>query len=93
MEVHCPMKKPTSKVDTSLFGQYEDCSKPNEGIYYVSNQENIYPFAFYLSNANANDIAELKNFDKNEKKSISEIYPKFIDWAKYGTNADWYKKK
>ena len=68
-------------------------NKPNEGIYYVSNQENIYPFAFYLSNANANDIAELKNFDKNEKKSISEIYPKFIDWAKYGTNADWYKKK
>ena len=93
LEVHCPMKKPTSKVDTSLFGQYEDCSKPNEGIYYVSNQENIYPFAFYLSNANANDIAELNNFDKNEKKSISEIYPKFIDWAKYGTNADWYKKK
>ena len=93
LEVHCPMKKPTSKVDTSLFGQYEDCSKPNEGIYYVSNQENIYPFAFYLSNANANDIAELKNFDKNEKKSISKIYPKFIDWAKYGTNADWYKKK
>ena len=93
LEVHCPMKKPTSKVDNSLFGQYEDCSKPNEGIYYVSNQENIYPFAFYLSNANANDIAELKNFDKNEKKSISEIYPKFIDWAKYGTNADWYKKK
>ena len=93
LEVHCPMKKPTSKVDTSLFGQYEDCSKPNEGIYYVSNQENIYPFAFYLANANANDIAELKNFDKNEKKSISEIYPKFIDWAKYGTNADWYKKK
>lgn len=93
LEVHCPMKKPTSKVDTSLFGQYEDCSKPNEGIYYVSNQENIYPFAFYLSNANINDIAELKNFDKNEKKPISEIYPKFIDWAKYGTNADWYKKK
>ena len=48
LEVHCPMKKPTSKVDTSLFGQYEDCSKPNEGIYYVSNQENIYPFALYL---------------------------------------------
>ena len=22
LEVHCPMKKPTSKVDTSLFGQY-----------------------------------------------------------------------
>lgn len=93
LEVHSPMQKPTSKVDTSLFGQYDDRSKPNEGIYYVSDQENIYPFAFYLSNANVNDIAELKNFDKNEKKPISEIYPKFIDWAKYGTNPDWYKKK
>ena len=88
LEVHSPMQKPTSKVDTSLFGQYDDRSKPNEGIYYVSDQENIYPFAFYLSNANVNDIAELKNFDKNEKKPISEIYPKFIDWAKYGTNPD-----
>ena len=27
------------------------------------------------------------------KKPINEIYPKFIDWAKYGTNSDWYKKK
>lgn len=69
LEVHSPMQKPTSKVDTSLFGQYDDRSKPNEGIYYVSDQENIYPFAFYLSNANVNDIAELKNFDKNEKKT------------------------
>lgn len=49
-------------------------------------------FAFYLANANADDIAELKNFNKNEKKPINEIYPKFIDWAKYGTNSDWYKK-
>ena len=93
MEIHCPMQKPTSKVDTSFFGQNDDRSKPNEGIYYVSNQENIYPFAFYLANANADDIAELKNFNKNEKKPTNEIYPKFIDWAKYGTNSDWYKKK
>ncbi len=93
LEVHCPKQKPTSKVDTSLFGQGDDRSVPGTGPYYISDLENIYPFAFYLSNANINDIAELKNFDKNERKAINEIYPKFIDWAKHGTNADWYKKK
>lgn len=79
LEVHCPMKKSTSKTDTSLFEQYEDRSKPNEGIYCVSDQGNIYPFTFCLSNTNTNDIAELRNFDKNERKSINEIYPRFID--------------
>lgn len=92
-EVHCPMQKPTSKVDMSLFGQDDDRSVPEKGIYYISDKKNIYPFAFYLSNANINDIEELKNFEKNEKKAISELYPGFIDWAKFGKNPDWYKKK
>lgn len=93
LEVHCPMQKPTSKVDASLFGQYDDRSVPDKGIYYISDKENIYPFAFYLSNANINDIEKLKNFDQNERKAISELYPDFINWAKYGKNPDWYKKK
>ena len=33
LEIHCPMQKPTSKVDTSFFGQNDDRSKPNEGIW------------------------------------------------------------
>lgn len=93
LEVHCPMQKPTSKVDNSLFGQEDDRSVPEQGIYYISNKENIYPFAFYLSNANIDDIAELKDFDKNERVPINELYPEFINWAKFGENPDWYKKK
>lgn len=93
LEIHCPMQKPTSKVDMSLFGQDDDRSIPEKGSYYISDKENIYPFAFYLSNANINDIKELKNFEKNEKKAVSELYPGFLDWAKFGKNPDWYKKK
>lgn len=92
-EIHSPMQLPTSKADYSFFGQKDDRSIPDKGIYYVSDKDNIYPFAFYLSNANLNDIEALKDFDKNEKTAISELYPSFIDWAKNGTNADWYKKK
>lgn len=92
-EIHTPMHKPTSKADTSFFGQDDDRSIPEKGIYYVSDQKTVYPFAFYLSNANLNDIEDLINFEKNEKKAISELYPDFINWAKHGTNNDWYKKK
>lgn len=92
-EIHSPMQLPTSKADYSFFGQKDDRSIPEKGIYYVSDKDNIYPFAFYLSNANLNDIEALKDFDKNEKKAISVLYPDFINWAKNGTNADWYKKK
>lgn len=90
-EIHCPLQRPTSKVDISFFGQQDDCSVPERGIYYVSNQKNIYPFAFFLNNATVEDIAPLLDIN-NEKKAISELYPNFIDWAKHGTHADWYKK-
>lgn len=92
-EIHSPMQLPTSKADYSFFGQKDDRSVPEKNIYYVSNKDNIYPFAFYLANANLDDIEALKDFDKNEKTAISKLYPSFIDWAKNGTNADWYKKK
>lgn len=92
-EVHCPMQKPTSKVDYSFFGKNDDRSVPEKGIYYVSDKESIYPFAFYLSNANLKDIEVLTDFEHNERRPISNLYPNFINWAKNGTNADWYKKK
>lgn len=91
LEVHCPMQAPTSYVDSSLFGTEDDRSVPGSGIYYVSNKGNVYPFAFYLSNATDKDIAPLLD-PNNEKTPISELYPKFIDWAKNGTNANWYKQ-
>lgn len=90
-EIHCTMQRPTSKADLSFFGQLDDCSVPEYGKYYVSDKENIYPFAFFLNNATVKDIAPLLN-KANEKKAISELYPSFIDWAKYGKNPDWYKQ-
>lgn len=91
-EIHCPMQRPTAKADMSFFGQMDDCSSPEYGKYYVADKDNIYPFAFFLNNATVEDIAPL--LDKaNEKIAISELYPGFIDWAKFGKNPDWYKKK
>lgn len=92
LEVHCPMERPTDQVNVSLFGQEDDRSEPGKGIYYVSDKNNVYPFAFYLSNATEKDIAPLLD-PNNEKTPISDLYPKFIDWGKNnGTNTDWYKK-
>lgn len=92
LEIHCPMERPTDQVNVSLFGQEDDRSEPGKGIYYVSDKNNVYPFAFYLSNATEKDITPLLD-PNNEKTPISDLYPKFIDWAKNnGTNTDWYKK-
>lgn len=91
LEIHCPMKKPTDKMDMSLFGTGDDRSEPDKGIFYVSDKNNVYPFAFYLSNATKEDIAPLLDPD-NEKTSIDLLYPKFLNWAKTGKDADWYKK-
>lgn len=90
-EIHCPLQRPTAKADPSFFGTMDDCSDPANGRYYVSDAENIYPFAFYLNNATVEDIAPILD-KRNEKKAISELYPNFIDWAKYEKNPDWYKK-
>lgn len=91
LEVHCPMKKPTNKMDMSLFGTGDDCSEPDKGIFYVSDKSNAYPFAFYLSNATNQDIAPLLD-PSNEKTSIDQLYPKFLNWARTGEDADWYKQ-
>ncbi len=91
LEIHCPMKRPTDKMDVSLFGTGDDCSEPDKGIFYVSDKDNVYPFAFYLSNATSQDIAPLLN-SENEKTPIDQLYPKFLNWAKTGKDADWYKQ-
>ena len=91
-EIHCPLQRPTNKVDMSFFGTMDDCSDLVNGRYYISDSENIYPFAFYLDNATVEDIAPLLD-RSNEQKAISELYPDFINWAKFGKTPDWYKKK
>lgn len=67
-EVHIPKEKPTSKMDMSYFQKGDDTSNPSQNIYYV--REGNYPFAFFLSGANENNIQKLLN-PKNEKTSLT----------------------
>lgn len=92
LEIHIPMQAPTAKADMSYFSTEDDRSVPSQGIYYVSEKNNIYPFAFYLQGATQEDVERLLA-ETNEGTSISELYPNFIGWAKdNSTNKDWYKK-
>ena len=86
------MQAPTAKADMSYFSTEDDRSVPSQGIYYVSEKKNVYPFAFYLQGATQEDVERLLA-ETNEGTSISELYPSFISWAKdNSTNKDWYKK-
>lgn len=88
-EMHLPFCKPTNKIDDSLFGTYDDKSDPSKGIYYVRNS--IYPFAFYLANARAEDFMETI-LKPGENKPISTYYPEFLRWSSTNgaENPDWY---
>lgn len=89
-EVHIPYEAPTKKMDMSYFGTVDDASIPSEGKWYVRN--GVYPFAFYLANATAENFQKTILANKNESKPISDFYPKFIPWvaSKGTTNEDWY---
>lgn len=92
LEIHIPMQAPTAKADMTYFNTEDDRSDPAKGIYYVSDKDKIYPFAFFLQGANLSDVEKLLT-KENEGIAISELYPKFIGWAKNNnTNKDWYKK-
>lgn len=82
-EVHLANYAPTDKADLSLLGTGTDASRPEEELYYVSND--LMPFALNMPVANL-PIPE-------ETVRIDESYPKFAAWAKSnGTqNKDWYK--
>lgn len=88
-EMHLPFCKPTNKIDDSYFGTYDDKSDPSKGIYYVRNS--VYPFAFYLANAKAEDFFDtiLKH---GENQPISTYYPEFLRWSstRGAENPDWY---
>ena len=92
LEIHIPMQAPTAKADMTYFNTEDDRSEPAKGIYYVSDKDKVYPYAFFLQGANLNDVEKLLT-KENEGTAISELYPKFIGWAKdNNTNKDWYKK-
>lgn len=88
-EVHIAQEAPTPLVDTSYFGTEDDASTAEK--YYV--RKGNYPFAFFLSGANENDISKLLD-PTNESKPIDEVYQYYSGWATSGgaSNPDWYKK-
>ena len=88
-EVHIPGEAPTSKMNTSYFGQGDDRSNPSAKKYFVRSGE--YPFAFYMDNARIdyfNDILKREN----ESQPIDTFFPEFIVWStsQGKKNADWY---
>lgn len=91
-EVHIPFEAPTGKINSSYFGQDDDRSKPDEGIYYVRNSD--YPFAFCLTGVGIDRFRQTILLRANEKKPISVLYPLFLEWStsKGTKNKDWYLK-
>ena len=91
-EVHIPMEAPTAKMNTSYFGQNDDCSDPAKGLYFV--RQGNYPFAFYLDGANIDVFKETILKRENESKPIDELFPYFFEWSTSGgtTHQDWYIK-
>lgn len=90
-ELHLPFEAPTAGVDMSYFGQSDDRSVPEEGVYYV--RELKYPFAFFLSGATESDVSPLLD-PANEKVAIDVLFPDYEEWAlsQGAKNKDWYKK-
>ncbi|WP_418982718.1 LruC domain-containing protein [Alistipes sp.] len=90
-ELHLPFEAPTAGVDMSYFGQSDDRSVPEKGVYYV--RELMYPFAFFLSGATESDVRPLLD-PANEKVAIDVLFPDYKGWAmsQGTTNKDWYKK-
>lgn len=88
-EMHLPFCKPTNKVDDSLFGTEDDKSVPSQGKYYV--RDSVYPFAFYLANAKAENFTETI-LKEGENKPISTFYPEFLQWSTSNGAEfpDWY---
>ena len=88
-EVHIPGEAPTSKMNTSYFGQGDDCSNPSTGKYFVRSGD--YPFAFYMDNARIEYFEDILKRE-NESLPIDTFFPDFIGWStSHGKqNQDWY---
>ncbi len=89
-EVHIPMETPTVRMNTSYFGQDDDCSDMIHKQYFV--RQGNYPFAFYLKGANIDVFKETILKRENESIPIDQFFPGFLEWSTSGgtTNQDWY---
>lgn len=90
-EVHIAREKPTSKMNTSHFGEGDDASVPEKDLYYVRN--GLYPFSIFLSGASEKDLSKMLE-DINEKVAIDKLYSGYKGWVETNgkDNQDWYKK-
>lgn len=90
-EAHIVKFPPTSKMNFSYFGTGSDVSRPDEGLYYVNN-ENM-PTGLQISGTSVGTKRSADFLVPIEKTSILEAYPKFGDWASsFGaSNAYWWK--
>lgn len=86
VEVHLPMYPPTTRANSSLFGTKDDRSNPANQLWYVSGENNKYPFAIHLSDAYDNFVVPA------ESEKIYITYPQYTNWVNSGmtTNKDWY---
>ena len=91
-ELHIPMEAPTARMNTSYFGQNDDCSDPIHELYFV--RQGNYPFALYLKGADINIFKETILKRENESIPIDQFFPGYLDWSISGgeTNQDWYLK-
>ena len=83
-EVHPVNNRPTSLVNTNLFGTFDDASVPGSGLYYQTSTN--LPWALLI----------LDSFDYPiEKAEIIQAYYHFAEWAESGGTdfQDWYKNK
>lgn len=89
-EVHLTGYKPTSKMNFGYFNTGDDCSQPNNDIFYVRSGE--YPFAFFLAGATDEDLKPMLD-PNNESIPIDKLYSGYSGWVTGNgtTNTDWYK--
>ncbi len=85
LEIHLPMYAPTSDANPKYFRTQKDCSRPEEGIYYIGKEGSLYPWGIHLLG--------IKDFTiPTERFSIENTYPQYTDWVQSGfTNyQNWY---
>ena len=80
-------------MNTSYFGQNDDCSDPIHKLYFV--RQGNYPFALCLKGADIDTFKETILKRENESIPIDQFFPGYLDWSISGgeTNQDWYLKR
>ena len=88
VEVHLSNYPPTGRAEKGLFGTEDDRSKGDEDLWYVSGDNNLFPFAIHLS-----DVGDEFTVPAEYYK-ISETYPRYENWVNSGmtTDKNWYIK-